>query len=136
MKKVLAPDPIHDQNVGFIVSMLFYFAIFVALAGTAVIQRCQPAPGGIWCVIAVTGVCYGIVLISMSIVLGLVTAALMDLFVGTNSRLVDWVYGSGLAFCLAIDYSVVLPLAGTAVSIIAAATELAFLVFGYCHDKK
>jgi hypothetical protein len=125
------------QNVESILTILFYCALFGSVVGTTVI-RCQPALNGIWCIIAITGACYGFLLACLSIVCGMAVWCCMDLMVGTGKdfQMLNCVYGCGFAFAAAVGYWVVMPLTGTAISIIAVATVFPVLVIGYRHDKK
>ena len=125
------------QNVDSILTILFYCAVFGAVLGTTVV-RCQPTLNGIWCIIAIAGASYGFLLACLSVLWGMAIWCCIDLVGGarTHLRTINCVYGGGFVFAVAVNYWVILPLLGTAISIIAIATILPLIVFGYCHDRR
>ncbi len=118
-----------------IVAALFYCALFGSIGGTIAIGR-DPAQYGIWWILVVTGVSYGYLLTAIAIVCGMLVWFCWELNGGDleDFRALTCLYIGVVAFVSAIIYWGVVPLAGTAVSIIAFATVLQILGFGYCHD--
>ena len=120
-----------------IVAALFYCALFGSIGGTIAIER-DPAQYGIWWIIAITGASYGYLLTAIAVVCSMVVWCFLDLMFGTGTdfRALTCLYVGAVFFACAVSYWVVVPMAGTSVSVIAFATVLQILGFGYRYDYR
>lgn len=114
---------------------VFAFACSMAIVGTIFIRlpdvtTAAPPENLILCLIPVTGFCYGLVLVSLSLSIGMLTYLCVQDLV-PRAQLKNCFYGAGLAFCTLTTFFVVPLIVGTTAAVIAAATAFPLLVFGY-----
>jgi hypothetical protein len=132
-------DFVREPKLNFenIVAALFYCALFGSIGGTIAIER-DPARYGIWWILVITGVSYGYLLSTIAVVCSMVVWGCWELIGGAldDFRSLTCLYIGAVTGAYAVSYWVVVPLAGTAVSVIAFVTVLQILGFGYCHDYR